>query len=121
MIIGSVEGVHAVKYIVTVLPDYEEFEDWPYFVVTVTYRGKGRYAVYQGAWESNSLPYAANGDGEWDMEGSEQREDTAWLDRHRFSLDQALRMARRLAPAVGIYSHRDKKFITAADLLEQAK
>lgn len=113
-----IEGVHAVKYYVTVLPDYEIYDDWSFFVVTVTWRGRGRYAVYQGAWESSSLPTVANGMGEWDYEGSEQREDEAWLSTHRFDLETALTIARKLAPSVGIYSHRDKRFITATDLLE---
>lgn len=112
------DGVYPVRYFVTVLPDYESFEDWQFFGVTVTYRGHGRYAVYQGSWESNPLPYAASGIGEWEMEGSEEREDKQWLERHRFVLGDALRIARNLAPTVGIYSHRDKRFISATDLVE---
>lgn len=115
--------VQPVRYIVTVLPeDYETYNDsWYMFVITVQYRGGGKWAVYQGAYESSSLPTSLSADGEWDMEGSEQRMDEAWLAQHRFDLDTALALAREFAPDVGVYSHRDRKVISAADLLEQGK
>jgi hypothetical protein len=115
--------VHPVRYIVTVLPeDFETCDDsWYMFVVTVQYRGGGKYAVYMGAYESNSLPTALSAEGVWEMEGSREREDEAWLATHRFDLDTALDLARKAAPDVGVYSRRDNKLITAADLLEQVR
>lgn len=118
-----ISGVRPVKFYVSVLPelDSDRFPDWSFFTVTVTWRGRERYAVYMWAWESNSLPRSANGLGEWDYEGSGEREDEAWLDRHRFSLDDALTIAEKLAPTVGIYSHWRNRFIQAQDILEETE
>src|SRR5690242_4491008 len=109
--------VQPTRYVVTVLPEgYDTFDDWYLFVVTVQYRGRGRWAVYKGAYEHSSLPSALSRDGAWDLEGVEEREDTEWLDQHRFDLDTALGLAQEAAPDVGIYSHRDRKHITAQDV-----
>ena len=118
----AISGIHPVKYYVSTLPelDSDKYPDWNFFTVTVTWRGRDRYAVYEGAWESNSLPKAASGLGEWDHEGSTERENPEWLDRHRFSLVEALTLAEKLAPTVGIYSHYRKQFIRAQDVLEEA-
>lgn len=114
--------VQATRYTVTVLPaGYESHDDWHFFVVTVQYRGGGRWAVYKGAYEYSSLPSALSATGEWDMEGSQEREDPGWLDTHRFDLDTALGLAKEVAPAVGIYSHRDKKFITATEVAKEIR
>lgn len=108
---------HPSRYIVTVLPgEYESYQDWYLFVVTVQYRGRGKWAIYQGAYESNSLPSALSSSGEWGYEGSQEREDDAWLAQHRFDLETALALAEHAAPTVGIYDHRHARYITAAEV-----
>lgn len=111
--------VQPTRYIVTVLPDYEKYQDWYMFVVTLRYTGREKWAVHQGAFESSSLPTVLSADGKWEKEGTTEREDEKWLSSHRFTLGKALELAKQAAPGVGIYSHRDSKFITATDLLER--
>lgn len=114
--------VHPTRYVVTVLgEDYETYDNWYMFVVTVQYRGRGRWGVYQGAYDHSSLPTSLSADGEWELEGVEEREDVEWPTRHRFDLDTALALARKFAPDVGFYSRQALRFITATDLLEQRK
>lgn len=106
-----------VRFHVCVLP--EDAQDRYMFTITVDYRGKGRWGVYEGAYEYTTLPRALDADLEWDYEGSEQRQDEDWLAAHRFPLDVALDLAKRKAPDVGFYSHRHQRFVSARDVLEE--
>lgn len=108
--------VQPVRYHVSLLP--EGAEDRYLFTITIAYHGNSRWGVYKGAYEYSSLPQALSNDASWDYEGSEERQDEGWLTAHRFTLDHALELAKAQAPEIGIYSHRDKKFIRARDVLE---
>lgn len=92
--------VTPVKYYVSLLP--EDYPDRYLFTVTVEKRAREKWAVYKGAYSYSSLPEALNSNGTWDYEGSAEREDLHWLDSHRFSLDEALKLAQEVAPSVGV-------------------
>jgi hypothetical protein len=82
------------RYEVSVLPvDFEEAYHW---TITVEYRGYGLYAIIHsmqvygkdGTWDSDSRTLA--------------QENEEWRLAHRFPLDEALEIAKKLAPVVTI-------------------
>ena len=90
-------------YDVSVFPDeirdepqfYGEPEHW---VVRVEWRGRGTWAVIHGG-------SCLGTDGEWDWEPRPSSREDDWLAAHRFSLDDALALAREHAPGVRVNGH----------------
>ncbi|MEU9495451.1 MULTISPECIES: hypothetical protein [Streptomyces] len=68
------------------------------FVITVQYRGEGRWAVTRNG-------SCLGADGEWEFGIKEYDRGDAWLAAHRFDLDTALRLAREAAPHVVVNGH----------------
>ena len=109
--------VRPVRYHVSLLEPEDDEEFYTLTVITVAYRGDDRWAVYEGIYDHSSLPRALNRDGEWEYEGSGERANEDWLGTHRFPLDEAVELAKKAAITVGVYSHRDKRMVTASDVL----
>lgn len=65
------------------------------FMITVTYRGGGLWAVTRRRWCLGS-------DGEWDFEQGPSERTAEWLAAHRFDLDTALRLAAEQVPKVRV-------------------
>lgn len=78
------------------------------FTLTVEYRGAGRWAVRQSGW-----CYDIDGERDYESIPSERREE--WLERHRFDLDTATALAKRIAPTL-TYGPRANPY-TVADML----
>lgn len=87
----------ATRYDVCALP--EEHPDYATFVITVEDRGRGRWAVCRGK-------RCLGVDGFWDWEPLPSSREEAWLEEHRFSLDEALELAAGAAPNVQINGAR---------------
>lgn len=68
------------------------------FVITVQYRGGGRWAVTR-----HGACLGING--EWSREAIPSEREDDWLATHRFDLDTALRLAREAAPHVAVNGH----------------
>ena len=95
-------------FVVSCLP--EGHDDRFTYTVRVQYRGKGKYTV------RNGLRYA-DAEGAWLYEPDFDEGDSAeeqWFAARRFDLDDALRLARQLAPTL-TYGGR-----TVADVLAEA-
>ncbi|MEV8335678.1 hypothetical protein [Streptomyces niveus] len=77
------------EYEVSILRENHRYRNL--FVITVRYRGDGRWAV-------THLNFCLGRDGQWvhGVEPYERGED--WLNAHRFDLDTALLLAVRAAP-----------------------
>jgi len=65
--------------------------------VTVADRGRGKWAVLRGGSGSKAC---LSSDGKWEREPIPSERDDDWLAAHRYSLDDALRLAREHAPKV---------------------
>lgn len=95
--------VEVTRYEVSCLPlDHLER---PSFTVNVEYRGYGKWAVKKAPW-------CYDADGERDYESVPCERTDEWLARYRHDLDDALRIAREVAP--GLKNGR----WTVADALE---
>jgi hypothetical protein len=82
------------RYEVTVLP--LDFEEGYYWTIVVEYRGYGLYAIIHDM-------HVYGKDGTWDIDSRTMaREDEEWRLAHRFPLDEALEIARKLAPVISI-------------------
>lgn len=115
-----VDGVYVrpTEYQVSVFPDEmhdsgdmlisSEAHTWS---LTVAYRGCGKWAVTNGPGARQVL----GTDGEWDWEPIPSSREDDWLATHRFSLDEALRLAREHAPKVTINGY------TALDILAKLR
>jgi hypothetical protein len=79
------------SYVVSCLP--EAHPDRYVYTINVQYRGEGQYAVCHG------LAFA-DADGTLSYEAG--RPSIDWLDAHRFGLDEALELARRLAATLTV-------------------
>jgi len=93
------------EYEVSILPDDDI--NYPVFVLTVQNRGNDRWAVVR---HQSCL----GADGTWDFGIKEYDRGEAWLNAHRFTLDEALRLAKEAAPHVVVNGH------TATDAYERA-
>lgn len=111
MIIGGIgSGIYprVTEYEVSVFPDSlrdsddmltaSEANTW---VITVAYRGCGKYAVIHGSGRS-SMPLVLGADGEWDYEPRPSSREDDWLTTHRFDLATAMKLAAEHAPKVTI-------------------
>ena len=103
--------VEPITYEVTLLPkDYREGYLW---TITVEYRGRDLWAV-----KRNGECLGRDGTWDWEMRPSSREYDPDWLPSHRFSLEEALDLAKEWAPKVKIYSHWDKKPMSAQDVID---
>lgn len=85
--------VMVTQYVVSCLPDgYLERDLWS---ITVEYRGREKWAV-----KRLSYCYDANGERSYESIPSERRDE--WLAQYRHNLDDALALAKRLAPTLRI-------------------
>jgi hypothetical protein len=98
-VIDGSDGVWARvrSYDVSVWPDDIECLDSETWKLTVEYRGRGLWAVTRGGMRT-----CLNADGEWDYEMRPSEREDEWLAAHRFSLGDAIDLARRHAPDVTI-------------------
>jgi hypothetical protein len=89
--------VQPTGYVVSCLPEGHD-DRWT-FTIQVKYAGDGLFAVHHGIRH-----YAADGTWEyepgWLDDSSEDEAEAAWLKAHRFDHDEALRLARKLAPTL---------------------
>jgi hypothetical protein len=91
---GEPPFVDVVTFEVSCFP--ADAEERRHFKVMVAYRGRDLWAVTDGFGQ------CLNTDGEWDWEmRSTEREDD-WLSTHRFTLDDAIRRAREIAPTLTV-------------------
>jgi hypothetical protein len=86
--------VRPVEYLVTVWPEGHDCSEASLWSLLVDYRGHGNWAVEQG-WSHGSPKIVLTRSGEWDCD---QRGDPGY----RFTLDEALELARAHAPAIEI-------------------
>jgi hypothetical protein len=85
--------VRAGRYDVSCLPPDDESA--ALFTLRVEYRGRGLWAVMDGA-------FALDADGNGDFEPSASNRDGDWLAKYRFPLDKALEIAKRAAPLMTV-------------------
>ena len=101
--------VEPITYEVTLLP--KDYRDGYLWTITVEYRGRDLWAVKRNG-------ECLGKDGTWEWESSPGNREDDWKATHRFPLDEALDLAKEWAPKVEIYSHRDKKPMTAQDVID---
>lgn len=94
---GTTEAVaRATEYAVSCLPlDHPEAY---LFTIKVSWRGRDQWAVMHHGW-----CFDADGNKDYESIPSERRDD--WLERHRFDLDTALALAKRIAPTMTVGPH----------------
>lgn len=91
------------KYHVSMLPESCGIDAWTW-AVEVEYRGDGRWAV-------THMSQCLAADGTWGYERQPSSRTDEWLAARRFTLDEALRLAREQAPLMVING------LTPADVL----
>lgn len=115
----TVDGVHItpVDYTVSMIPDGWTGDSGHMWIIHVEYmqrRGEpGTWRVVQNP--TSSLPEVLNANGAWDYEGSDERMDRAWLAAHRFTLTEALKLAREAARTLQVTTRFGP--LTAADAM----
>jgi hypothetical protein len=80
-------------YTVSALPEDDINADL--FAITVEYRGRGLWAVKR-------LSQCLAADGSWSYEPTPSGREDDWLAEHRFSREEALRLAEAAAPGVTV-------------------
>ncbi|MFF4417050.1 hypothetical protein ACFYY8_31400 [Streptosporangium sp. NPDC001559] len=88
--------VRPTRYDVSCLPE-DDINARPY-TLTVEYRGRGLWAVMDG-------PYAYDADGVKDYELRPSEREGDWVAKHRFDLDTALALAKKVAPLMTCNGH----------------
>lgn len=96
--------VRVVKHHVNCLP--ETVDSAHLWGVDVEYRGSGRWAVTR---HGRCLSFS----GEWDYESIPSERGDEWLEDHRFSMDEALDLAKKHAPLTRVNGY------SVADVIEQ--
>lgn len=86
--------VQATRYTVNCIPEGTS-PDGHVFAITVEWRGRDRWAVTR-----HSMCLDNEGNWDYEMRPSEREDD--WLATHRFSLDEALELAKAEAPHVTV-------------------
>lgn len=115
----TVDGVRItpVDYTVTMIPDGWTGDSGHLWIIHVEYmarRGEpGTWRVVKNP--TSSLPEVLNANGTWEDEGSEDRMNQDWLAAHRFTLTEALRLAREAAPVMQASTRFG--LLTAADAI----
>ena len=88
------------SYEVSVWPEeHADNIDATAWCVSVAYRGHGKWAVVRGSADGGPV---LRHDGNWVRERIPSSRDDDWLAEHRYSLDEALVLARWWAPRVRI-------------------
>jgi hypothetical protein len=72
-----------------------DHEERHHFNITVEYRGRGLWAIKHHAM-------CLGDDGEWDYEPSPSNREDDWLETHRFTMQDAIRLAREAAPKLQV-------------------
>lgn len=85
------------QYEVCALP--EDHIDYPVFTITVDYRGKDKWAITRHR-------RCLGVDGYWDWEPLPSGREEAWLEEHRFALDDALELAKGAALTLQVNGRR---------------
>ena len=78
------------------------------FTIKVSWRGRDRWAVMHHGW-----CFDADGNKDYESIPSERRDD--WLERHRFDLDTALALAKRIAPTMTVGPHTVASILAETD------
>ena len=85
------------RYTVSALPEDDiNASTWS---ITVEYRGRGKWAVMHHGY---CLGLGEDGNLDWDYEPSPSNRDDDWLERHRFALETAQKLARVNLPNLQI-------------------
>lgn len=121
--------VQATKYTVSCLP--EDGLDSHVFVLTVEYRGDGRWGVYRSAY------CCLGNDGTWSYgytwrDGAQEPDSDeewteyhagrdAWLDAHRFDEETALKLAKEHAPLVTVNGRTVTEALRLAQQRQEAR
>lgn len=79
------------EYQVSCVPD--DFIDAPAFALTVEWRGEDTWAICR-------FSRCLGSDGVWDHEPIPSDREDEWIATHRFTEDEALRLAKEAAPKV---------------------
>lgn len=94
--------VYVTQHTVSCIPeDSINHQPWS---ITVEYRGRGRWAVLRGK-------RCLGRDGIWRHESIPSEREDEWLDGHRFTEQESLRLAAEWAPKIVVNG------LTAADVL----
>jgi hypothetical protein len=103
--------VSVTEYDVSILPqDHEEGYNWS---LKVQYRGKGLWGVF--IHDRMCL----GTDGTWDWEPSPSNREDDWIATHRFTEDEAIKLAREAAKTMTAFTRFGP--MTAYDVLERDK
>lgn len=86
------------QYTVSCVP--ETVDGYYHFQIIVQHRGDSRWAIYQGT--TNGGPVWNQQQQSWDYESSQDRDDEQWMADHRFGLDEALAIAKKVAPTLTV-------------------
>lgn len=90
---GPPARISTTQHVVSCLPeDSPNHYDWS---ITVEYRGEGRWAVLLRGGRQ-----CLGRDGEWSYESVPSEREDAWIAEHRFSEQEALRLAVQWAPKI---------------------
>lgn len=120
----TVNGVRItpVDYIVSVIPDGWTGDSGYLWTIHVQYmQRRGEPGTWRVVKDPNSsFPEVLSASSTWDLEGSDERDSRNWLKEHRFTLDEALRLATAAAPVMQVSTRFG--MLTAADAIarEQA-
>lgn len=120
----SADGVRTIttEFVVTIWPpELENCTDSRNFCCGVQYRGGGRWAVEQGWYSTGGMCYDRNGNLEYNQppstddsdEPATKEEREIWLARFRFSREEALELASRLAPEVDIMGYTAREVLAS--------
>jgi hypothetical protein len=91
------------QHVVSAVPEGMSLDGWAWDV-TVEWRGEGLWAVTQHG-------RCLGADGEWDYERQPSSRTEAWKRTHRFTEQEALRLAHEVAPTICINGLRPADLI----------
>lgn len=87
--------VHPAAYWVNVLP--EDFPDSYHWTIKLEYRGRGLWAIIH-----SMQVYGHDGTWDWEPSPSTREEIDGWLENYRWTLEEAIDVAKQLAPTVKV-------------------
>lgn len=106
--------VRPTRYEVTAWPGPTDAVNRSHYVLTVEWRGNDNWCVTDGFG-----CYRADGDREYEPQPSSRDDD--FISRTRFPLDEALELAKRIAPTMTVGSGPNRAGMNAADMWEWEK
>lgn len=92
-VFGERPFVQITKFDVSCFP--VDDEEHGHFSVTVEYRGRDLWAVMRHG-------ECLNANGEWDYETRPSEREDDWIAAHRFTMQEAIRLARQVAPTLTV-------------------